>query len=87
MIHFSLKEVEWIRKLATRLCRNVCRNDHDRGCRERDLERILELAGSVARTMRQFLDEARRADPGASPRVRIGSVVAQAVLQVGQRGA
>jgi len=83
VVHSSLKEVEWIRKLSNRLCRS----GHPLGGHERDLECILELSGSVARAMRSFLDEARRTDPDAAPRAEIGALVEQAVLQVSRRGA
>ena len=81
LIHFLLKEVEWIRKLASRLARR----DHRPMSLHRDLECILELSGSIAAAMRRFLDEARCDGSATSDMVEVGTLVEQAVLQVLRR--
>jgi signal transduction histidine kinase len=82
LVHFLLKEVEWIRKVSNRLCR--CEREPARIAH--DLECIRELSGSVAQSMRHFLDEARRETPDAGDQEALGELVQRAVAQVQRRG-
>lgn len=82
LVHYLVKEVEWIRMLASRLCGQ----DREPKRLEKDLESIRELSDSVAQWMRSFLDEARRAQAGAAELTEVGSLVDQAIRQVRRRG-
>lgn len=82
VIHFLVKDIEWIRMLSSRL--SSCEADPARF--RRDVERIRELSSAVAGRMRRFLHDARC--PGERPAelVEIGSLVDEAVHRIEQRG-
>lgn len=81
LLHLLLKEVEWIRKLSSRLYRGPNESLH----LERDLASILELAGSVAQEMRRFLEDAREVDRRAMPEAPIETLVDEARRRVARR--
>lgn len=82
LIHFLVKEVEWIRMLSSRMCRG--RREPERAAE--DIESIRELSASVAHRMRSFLDEARRAGSRTADVVEIECLVDRAIRQVTRRG-